>query len=164
MLALKTNPADNEAHEDNSIIVSWSENLSVGIELIDNQHKNLVAMTNQLFQACTRGGDKREAVFKETMSRMVEYIRVHFATEQELFQRINYPQQAAHKKEHDKLIVEVIDSSKEYGDGNKNIANKFVVSMRDWVFSHIAHSDKMYAIYISEQKKKGLLKDKDIEQ
>jgi hemerythrin len=144
-------------------VISWNDNLSVGIELIDNQHKNLIALTNQLFQACTRGGDTRESAFKDVMNGMVNYVRIHFATEQELFRRINYPKYAEHKREHDNLTVKVIESSQEYGEGKKTVANDFAKFLKDWILSHIAHSDKLFAYYIADQKKKGLLTDKDLE-
>jgi hemerythrin len=150
--------------EDGLTIAYWNDNMSVGIELIDNQHKNLIILTNQLFEACRRGGDKREAVFKEVMSRMVEYVSIHFTTEQELFERINYPDGEAHKREHDDLTFKVLESSKEYyGSGKSNIANDLVKFLKDWILSHIAYSDKMFGIYIADQKKKGLLTDEIIE-
>ena len=150
------------ASDESVSIVSWNESLSTGIEMIDDQHKQLIALTNQLFHACTRGGDKREAVFKEVMSRMVEYVRIHFTTEQDLIQKIKYPNYAEHKSEHDNLIMRILESSRVYNDGNKNVPNDFVKSLKDWIFSHIGHSDRMYAIFFADQKKKGLLSDKDI--
>jgi hemerythrin len=154
----------SEMEEDHEVsAISWNDNLSVGIELIDNQHKNLITLTNQLYQACTRGGDKREVAFKDVMSGMVNYVRIHFTTEQELFKRINYPHHAEHKREHDNLTVKVIEASQEYAEGKKTVANDFARYLKDWILSHIAHSDKLFAYYIADQKKKGLLTDKEME-
>ena len=155
---------DDDIPQSNDVaVVSWSDNLSIGIELIDSQHKHLVALTNQLFQACTRGGDKRDTVFKNVMSQMVEYVRVHFTAEQELMHRINYPHYAEHKSEHDKLIRKVLETTNNYDKGKKFVPNDFVRFLKDWIVSHIAHTDKMIALYITAQKKKGLLSDQDIE-
>jgi hemerythrin len=97
------------------------------------------------------------------MNSMVNYVRTHFATEQELFKRINYPKFAEHKREHDNLTVKVIETSQQYGEGKKIVANEFAKYLKDWILSHIAHSDKLFAYYIADQRKKGLITDKDFE-
>jgi hemerythrin len=158
----KSSPSDDFAAADSPMMVSWSGNFATGIELIDNQHKNLFILTNELYHACRLGGDELDSVFKETMSRMVEYVRFHFATEQELLQRIKYPNYAEHKSAHDSLIKTIIETTTDYGK-KRFVPNNFVRSLKDWIVSHIGHSDKLYAVYITDQKKKGLLKSKDVE-
>ena len=142
-------------------IVSWSEMYATGIKRMDMQHRELVSLTNELYQACLNGNV--EAGFKEIMSRMVEYIRLHFTEEPKILQQIKYPKYPEHKKQHETLIKNVLEAVKEYHDGKKFIPNTFVRTLKDWVFSHIAFSDREYAAFIMEQKKKGLLSDLDIE-
>ena len=151
-----------ENQADSKNFIAWVDNLSVGVDVVDKQHQYLILLTNQLFQACRLGGDVRDSVFKETMSRMVGYVRFHFATEQKLFRLINYPNSIEHKNEHDSLIVKVLETTKDYGDKKRFVPNNFVRYLRDWIVSHVAHSDKMFGIYIAEQRKKGLLTDSDI--
>ena len=143
-------------------IISWEEVYVVGIEQIDHQHKELVSLVNQLFQACLEGNEHVAETFKETMSSMVDYVRFHFTAEQKLLTRINYPNFIEHKKQHDTLVLDILNAAKEYNEGKKFIPNNFVRTLRDWVLSHIAVSDKSYAAYIQEQKHKGLLTDKQI--
>ena len=134
--------------DDDEVFISWSDTLSVGIEMIDKQHKHLVALTNQLYQACRCGGNVRDIVFKETMSRMVEYIRFHFASEQKLLQSVNYPHYTEHKSEHDSLVKKVLETTKNYGGNKRFVPNNFVRFLRDWIVSHIAHEDKKFGFYI----------------
>ena len=138
-------------------IVTWSETYVTGIKLIDDQHKKLVDLTNRLYHACLKKEDA--TVFKETMSSMVEYVRFHFDAELQLLERVNYPNILKHKKQHEKMVKSILDAVKDYGDGKKFVPNAFVWTLKDWVFGHIARSDKLYAAYIEEQKKKGLLSD-----
>jgi hemerythrin len=144
---------------ENPDAVSWDEKYSTGIPLIDNQHKELFSLTNELFKACRDRDDTLKGIFKDTMSRMVEYVRFHFGVEQELLQRINYPEYHEHKKQHDELIRDILDTVKDYGEGKKFVPNHFVRTLREWILSHIALTDKRYATYISIQKKNGLLTD-----
>lgn len=145
---------------ENSQIVEWDNKLATGILLIDSQHKELIELTNRLYQACLSGNDA--AVFKEAMSSMVNYVRFHFSAEQQLLERVHFPGYADHKKQHDVLIKDILDSVKAYNEGKNFVANNFVRTLREWILSHIAFTDKTYAIFVMEQKKKGLLTDKQI--
>ena len=152
-----TNPNDNQD------MVTWDEKYATGIHLIDSQHKELFSLTNELFHACMGDNEALKSVFKETMERMVEYVRFHFGAEQEMLQRINYPGYQDHKKMHDSLIKDILESVNEYNYGKKFVPNQFVRILRDWILSHIALTDKLYVAFIADQKKKGLLSDKEIE-
>jgi len=147
---------------ENAEIVSWSDKYATGIELIDNQHHQLVDLTNELYRACLSGGDERLAVFKDAMSRMVEYVRFHFTAELKLLDAVKYPDYNNHKKMHNDLVEEILSASNKYDDGKKFVPNAFVRTLKDWVFGHIAVYDKIYAAYIAEQKRKGLLTEKTI--
>ena len=143
-------------------IVIWEAKYETGIPLIDYQHKELVNLTNQLYKACLLGEEAVQTVFKEAMSRMVEYVRFHFGAEQKLLEAIQYPDFQNHKKMHDTLAGNILEAVKEQNEGKKFVPNNFVRTLRDWVFSHIAIQDKQYALYVVAQKRKGLLTDEQI--
>jgi hemerythrin len=155
----RDNPIDKPPMTADIEVISWDEKYAIGIALIDNQHKELFSLTNELFNACRGGDTALRDKFKETMGRMVEYVRFHFGAEQELLQRVNYPEYQEHKKQHDALIRDILEAVKGYNEGRKFVPNQFVRTLRDWILSHIALSDRQYASYIAAQKKKGLLKD-----
>ena len=145
--------AFNEGNE----YIKWGDIYSTGIRQIDEQHKQLVILTNQLYHACLAGDDSVGSVFKEAMSRMVEYVRFHFSAEQKLLEQINYPNCKDHKTKHDALIKDILEMAKEYGEGRKFVPNHFVRILKDWVFGHIAVEDKIYSAFVQEQMKRGLL-------
>jgi len=60
------------------------------------------------------------------------------------------------------LVRQILESVKEYNEGKKLVPNQFVRTLRDWILSHIAHYDKLYASYIAGQLKNGGLNDKTI--
>ena len=155
----KEDPIEAAEKAANTPLVVWSESYATGIELIDNQHRELVNLTNHLYKACLTGEDAVKTVFKEAMSRMVEYVRFHFSAELEILARIHYPGYPEHKKQHDELVQKILEAAQDYNEGKKFIANQFVRTLKDWVFSHIAIYDKVYAAYVAEQKTKGLLTD-----
>jgi len=158
-MIIRTDPIEAALKDDHHTLVVWSEKYATGIELIDTQHKELVKLTNELFKACLDGREAVQSVFKDALSHMVDYVRFHFTAELELLARINYPEYAEHKKQHDELVQKILDASKMYDGGRKFIANKFVRTLRDWVFGHIAIYDQEYAAYVAEQKANGLITD-----
>jgi hemerythrin len=138
--------------DNDEVLVSWSDNLSTGIEMVDKQHRHLVALTNQLSQACRHGGNVRDIVFKETMSRVVEYIHFHFECEQKLLQNYNYPHYAEHKSEHDSLVKKVLETTKDYAENKRFVPNNFARFLRSWIVGHIAHEDKKFGLYVTALK------------
>ena len=147
----------NENTQTNAEIVVWDEKYATGIELIDTQHKQLIVLTNQLYEACFAKEDVLHTIFKEAMGRMVEYVRFHFNAELKFLNAINYPDYNNHKKMHDNLIQEIISAGKGHSEGKKFVPNNFVRTLRDWILSHIALHDKAFSVYAWEQVKKGTL-------
>ena len=150
---------DAQKPTDTFDLVEWSAKYSTGIAQIDKQHKDLVHLTNELFQACRSTAGELDNAFKDTLRRMVEYVRSHFTQELVLLERIHYPDYHEHKNLHDELIKTILAAVKEHNEGKTFIPNHFVRTLRDWVFGHIAVYDQKYALYIKEQKRKGLLTD-----
>ena len=148
----------------NSEIVVWSDKYATGIELIDNQHHELVELTNQLYIACSTRDDVLQTVFKDAMSNMVKYVRFHFAAELKLLNEIKYPDYNNHKKMHDSLVKNILEAVKEYGEGKKFVPNNFVRTLKDWIFGHIAVYDKLYSAYVIEQIRKGALTKKALKE
>jgi len=144
----------------NTEIVIWEDKYVTGIELIDTQHKKLVELTNQLYLACLAGDEVTSTVFKDAMSRMVEYVRFHFTAELKLLDAINYPDYHNHKKMHDDLVREILDAARDYSEGKKFVPNNFVRTLKDWIFGHIAVYDKIYAAYVADERRKGTLTDR----
>ncbi|MDR0312785.1 MAG: bacteriohemerythrin [Treponema sp.] len=153
----------NSSGNDRIVFVKWIPEYEVGIKLIDAQHRELVSLANDLYRACVATDNSIGAVFKEAMSKMVEYVRFHFQAENVLLERIGYPDYQAHRKEHETLIKKILEAAKEYDKGNKLVPNHFVRTLKDWVFSHIAVTDQRFAIYVSELKKKGLITDQQLQ-
>ena len=158
----KNNHIDGQLNPNRLEIVSWSESYATGIEKIDNQHKELMKLTNELYRACLSGKDNANSAFKEAMRRMVEYVRFHFSDEQKLLERVKYPDYIEHKRQHDTLVMNILEAVKEFEKGNKFVPNSFVRTLKDWVFGHIAVLDKTYAFYINGQRKKGLITDQQL--
>jgi hemerythrin len=140
------------------ILVEWHERYSTGIPKIDEQHKELLRLTNELYASCLNDKDaEAKARFKSTIGAMVNYVSEHFSAEERLLQRIKYPAYAEHKREHDSFVKKVLEQVKDFSEGKSFVPNNFVRYLKDWILSHIAMSDKLYSEYIFKLKKEGRL-------
>jgi hemerythrin len=162
-MEFKTKNNYKSSGNENIVFVKWIPEYEVGIKLLDAQHRELVSLANDLYRACVATDNSVGAVFKEAMSKMVEYVRFHFHAEDVLLEQIGYPDYLAHKKEHKILIKKVLEAAEDYNKGNKLVPNHFVRTLKDWVFSHIAVSDQRFAVYVSELKKRGLITDQQLQ-
>jgi hemerythrin len=130
--------------------VQWHSSYSVGIKLIDDQHQELIRMTNALFRSCLQGDKAAREFFRKVIRSALDYIKFHFSTEEKIFILVNYPLAAVHKKEHEGFVIEVIKQAKDFEEGRKFVPNAFARFLKNWVLSHIAVSDKKYAEYIQQ--------------
>lgn len=137
--------------------IAWEARYALGIPLIDSQHKELLALTNELYEACRAGDESARKLFKDVVRRTVDYVKFHFTNEEQILERVKYPVIEPHKKEHEAFVKKVLEEVKNFEDGKVFVPNQFVRYLRDWILSHIAVSDKKYAEYIFSLKKEGSL-------
>lgn len=132
--------------------LSWTEDLSVGIGIIDEQHRTWFDKADQLFEA----GKKGQA--KEFVGQMLDflddYTKKHFSDEEKYMLSINYPEYDRQKTLHTAFIGELAKLKKEFNESGGNIlvvlnANQMVV---DWLVKHISNEDKKIGAYVKTTK------------
>ncbi|MDR0388580.1 MAG: bacteriohemerythrin [Spirochaetaceae bacterium] len=139
---------------ENNGIIRWDKRFSVGIPVIDEQHKNLVNLTNELFLSCIKDTDSANDNFKKIVHKLVLYTKNHFSIEERIMETLNFPDIATHKKEHEAFIKQILQGVEDFSRSSRFVPNKFVRYLRDWILAHIAMTDKRYADYIVECKKR----------
>jgi len=141
-------------------LVTWSDRLSCGIALIDDQHKGLVNLVNEMFKHVTGNETQEHDYFSRVIQEAVKYVKVHFATEEKIMLATKFSGYAEHKKEHEKFILAVVNNIKDYEAGKRLTLSAFTKFLKDWVLSHIAMMDKQYFEYfktIASRKADGKL-------
>ena len=129
------------------MLVVWSDKLSVGVKSIDDQHKKLVTLVNQLHDGMMAGKGK-EAV-GPVLKGLIDYTASHFKYEEDLFARTGYPEGAAHKKDHDDLVKKVLEIQKKYEQSGPGVLTIQVMNfLKDWLTAHILGSDMKYGPHL----------------
>ena len=127
--------------------VEWSDSYSMGIKIIDDQHKGLLKFVNDLFNHSTGNEEEERAYFTEVIHQAVQYIKDHFATEEKFMIATNFSGYAAHKKAHDEFTLTVVKSVREFEAGKRLVLEKLAHFLKDWVLKHVAVMDTQYAAY-----------------
>lgn len=126
----------------------WTPDLSVGVDSIDGQHKELIKRINQLLESMKMGKGKQ--VIADTLAFLKQYTVVHFGDEERMLTRIKYPELNQHKSLHQAFIKEIgVLSDKLAKDG----ASAAVIidtqqKLMDWLINHIGKVDKKYGDFI----------------
>ncbi|MGD8908391.1 MAG: bacteriohemerythrin [Chromatiales bacterium] len=128
-----------------SNFVEWSNDLSVGIEEIDEQHKVLVGLVNKMHEAIHQrhGSD----VVISILSDLADYTRIHFAVEESLMRILNYPGYEEHKKVHEELLHTVQDLQEKVASGKKSIGFELMHFLKTWLTKHILDEDMEYSSF-----------------
>ena len=130
-------------------LVIWKELYSVNITEIDNQHKKLIELINNLHAAIITG--KGKEVLSQILSDLVDYTLTHFATEEKYFDQFDYPESEIHKKQHIDIVEQVAALTKKYELGEKVLTIDVMNFLRDWLQNHIIDSDKKFGPYLNNK-------------
>lgn len=130
-------------------LITWTENFSVSVQSIDDQHKKLIGLVNDLYDAMRAG--KARDVLGKVLAELIDYTVYHFGTEEKLFQKYAYPDYKAHKKEHDDLTKTAVDLKEKFNNGNMMITIEVMNFLKDWLNNHILGTDKKYGPFLSSK-------------
>lgn len=134
---------------DNSELIAWSPKFSVGVKLIDDQHKGLLGLINDMFNHVVGNEEDEHAYFRDVIREAVQYVKVHFATEEKIMTATKFPGYLEHKKAHDDFVRAVVINIRDYEAGKRLTLTKFTYFLKEWVLTHIAVMDKRYFEYFT---------------
>ena len=124
-----------------SLLIEWNETLSVGIQEIDEQHKVLVNLLNELHDAIRQHHGREASV--EILQRLADYTRIHFTVEESLMRILGYPDYEAHKQHHEELIGQMVDLQARLNQGEA-VSFELLHFLRNWLTRHIMEADQRY--------------------
>jgi len=131
------------------VFIQWNNSMSVGIEEIDQQHKKLVSLIDDLYQAMSKGKGKEELeiIFKE----LFDYVKTHFFAEEKLMFVHHYDGYEGHKREHQKFVEQLKKYKEKFDQGDRKVAIEVSKFLKEWLINHIMKTDQQYAPYLKER-------------
>ena len=112
----------------------WDDRLETGDLTIDNQHRRIISLANEI------NASFEEKDLKRKMMEVYDYTREHFRHEEKLMQESDFPDLKSHMKEHNELLSQLnklVDNLSSTEEDCETL-RKIVVG---WVREHVLHSD-----------------------
>jgi hemerythrin-like metal-binding protein len=122
--------------------IIWTPDMSVGVEIIDYQHKQFIDIIADLHAALYE--HKLPAQISVTLKKLEEYASLHFETEEGYFNKFNYEFKDEHRQEHEKFKKDLISFHERYEKEGIGIAEELVDFSIDWLVEHIEGEDQKY--------------------
>lgn len=128
--------------------MEWTTDLTVGVGMIDEQHKELINRMNAFFDSM-KNGDKQQRVL-EMISFLEDYVISHFSDEEKLQLSSGYPLYKEHKKLHTDFINDIKQMRKDIETTGFTVATASLMgsTLVSWLTLHIKKVDKGLGAHI----------------
>ena len=123
-------------------IIMWDDLYSVEVQEIDEQHKCLIAIMNELYTALANKSNRDQ--ISDVLDKLVEYTKIHFTVEEALMRIFGYEGYDEHKRIHDAIVHKVLTYQGQFRAGNDKVGMELLMFLKDWLFDHINKVDKQY--------------------
>lgn len=127
----------------------WDDSLLIGIDEIDEQHKQLFRLANEL-QEKLRAGDAKSQV-DAAIRELITYIQTHFTAEERLMVEQDYPGLAEQQAQHRGFIQKIALFIKGAQNHNPLIARDILLFLRTWYTAHISTTDRTFGEFMNER-------------
>ena len=128
--------------------VKWTEDLSVGNKVIDEQHKMLIVHLNNLTKAIEHqlGPEK----IGETLSFLIDYTDTHFSSEEQHMTAHSYPGLDAQKVLHEKFKETLNNLEEDFREegATPELADAIDTLLVNWLIKHIQGVDAEFVEFL----------------
>ncbi len=131
--------------------MKWSDDLSIGVDLVDNQHKEIFTRVNSLLGAMAQGKGKEEV--GKVLAYLADYVVKHFGAEEGLMTKYNYDGYSKQKAEHTKFLRDFSGLKREFE--TQGATSHLVIQTQrqlcDWLINHITNEDKKLGTFLKSE-------------
>lgn len=132
-------------------LLDWSDELEIGVEAVDKEHRELIDAINEL-QVAVEAGEERERTL-QLVARVARDAQAHFASEEALMTTAKYPGTMLHKMKHEHMIEQIRAFLARYSR-NDSALNRHVLNfLRDSAVIHIRNEDANFGLWMQERGK-----------
>lgn len=129
--------------------LEWNDQLNLGVKQIDEQHKWLVHLTNNLRSAIV--SKMENDILLDICRELVDFTDYHFRDEEALMEQHGYDGLASQRKEHDHIRNNIRGFLERLEKGESVAAERLLEALREWLVKHMANSDMRLARHIRSQ-------------
>lgn len=120
-------------------MVEWEDQYSIGIKEIDNHHKKLFEILNDLTASIE---ENNEELLIQNVDALYAYTQYHFNAEEALMKKFNYPGTADHINKHSEFKSKILEFKSQVEELGPSIVTKHIVEyLTSWLANHILEED-----------------------
>ncbi|HOT44035.1 MAG TPA: bacteriohemerythrin [Spirochaetota bacterium] len=127
--------------------VIWDTTLDVGVSHFNEDHRRLVGFINDLHGGIVSGLGISQMTY--ILDGLIDYTKNHFAREEDLMAKHEYPDIKAHRREHYDLMKQVAEFSARLREGKASFSLELMSFLKDWLVNHIKGTDMKYRDFFS---------------
>jgi hemerythrin len=131
-------------------MMTWSDNMSIGVPEVDEQHKQLLLLVNDTEAAVAAGASREDAA--KALQRLCDYVVEHFATEEALMDPDGYPEYDKHMSEHMECTNLALDFLQGLNEDKDVSLPEFLVFAQNWIQDHILGTDQTLGRFVAGKK------------
>lgn len=133
------------------VLIEWGPKFKLGVKAIDDQHKVLVDLINELY--ANFGSAKNKKATQHVLDELINYTVYHFGFEEDMFAKIKFKDSENHIIQHQKFVEKAQKFREDFTNGNAVLSFEIVDFLKNWLLNHILKID---AKYVQDFKKFGL--------
>ncbi|CAK0752253.1 putative HD domain-containing protein [Azospirillaceae bacterium] len=140
-------------------LLHWDHTMSIGEQSVDDDHKTLIGLINQLDMARNASGHTlNELTLELVLDELISYTIMHFEREEAYMTRLEYPEISLHTQIHRIMAARVAEIVQHYKcDGVAAIGADITKFLSDWLRHHILKEDKKIGIWALSRDKTSFL-------
>ena len=122
--------------------LKWEDKYSVGVVELDDQHKRMFAVINELLESINTG--TTEEHIGNIIESLVKYKIFHFSTEEKYFKEFNYEGAEDHIIKHKEFNEKLTKMKEKYTEYSVEFAFELIDFLEDWLLDHLMTTDQKY--------------------
>ncbi len=123
-------------------MITWKEKDSMGISIIDEEHKKLIDIINKAIATMEHNDNTEE--LKEVLYGITMYAMIHFSEEENYMIEFNYPEYQTHRNEHIDFSEKTLAYCERIANRDSHFTNEVFKYLKQWLVNHIQTTDKKY--------------------
>jgi len=132
--------------------ISWRDELAIGNQRIDDQHRELLQRFDTLLSACRRGEGRSELA--RLLDFLDEYVVKHFGDEEQLQQTSGFPDFQSHQLQHLGFIKRLQELKRSIAtEGEVQVDHVLTTNklLLDWLVQHISTRDRELGQFLQQK-------------
>jgi len=129
--------------------IEWTNSYSVGVALLDAQHRQLIDMLNKMIK--DPAADTRSETVADVLADMTQYAREHFKAEEDLMHAQDYPHLDEHKEQHLAFQEKAARLCFATVKGQASVPHELLEYLQKWLIHHILQTDMAFKPFFEQK-------------